>query len=107
MACVKSREKDNNLVCSLFFCSGLDPRNLLSLPTYLAMEYCVFMYCIILINLAHPCECDMLDQFGTLAQVGHDHDNLKISALMRVQKCYFAALDTKIGAAEGHKSKNA
>jgi len=45
-----------------------------------------------------------LDQFGTLAQVGRDHDNLKISALV---KCYFAVLGTKIGAAEGCESENA
>jgi hypothetical protein len=48
-----------------------------------------------------------LDQFGTLAQAGRDRDNLKISALMRVRKCYFAVLGTKIGAAEGRESENA
>ena len=37
------------------------------------------------------------DQFGTVAQVDCDCDMAKISALMRVQKCYFVVLGTKIG----------
>jgi len=32
---------------------------------------------------------DTLDQFGTLAQVGHAGDNTKILALHGVQKCFF------------------
>ena len=65
------------------------------------------MYCTISINSAHPCDRDTLDQFGTLAQAGRDRDIVKISALLRVWKCYFAVLGTKIGAAEGRESENA
>ena len=65
-------------------------------------------YCTISINSAHPCDCDTLDQFATLAQVSRDRDIVKISALVRVQKCYFTRLGvSKLRATEGRESENA
>ena len=44
------------------------------------------MYCTILINSTHPCDCDTLDQFDTSTQVAGDHDKAKISTLNNCNK---------------------
>jgi hypothetical protein len=63
-------------------------------------------YCSISINSAHYCDCDTLDQFSTLAQVGRDCDKAKISALVGCKNIILTVLDTKIGVAEGCESEN-
>jgi hypothetical protein len=50
------------------------------------------VYCIILINLTHPCDCDMLDQFDTLTQRAGDHDRAKILTLNNLNKAQIGNL---------------